>query len=163
MSGNESSDLRRTRRQSAFEKFRLNWVFPPSKARTGSIRISTAFLKEEYALGVAAAPASCRPGCRRRRPSPGLDCHTGSCWSMVSGNGDAGDTAAFGFGVETVDEALTDPEPFWVISKTESGARMRFFTALNTALFTDGLLIRVKPGALLEKPIHIIHAYYGRA
>jgi Fe-S cluster assembly protein SufD len=35
----------------------------------------------------------------------------------------------------------------------------RFFAALNTALFSDGLFIRVKAGALPDKPLHIIHAY----
>ncbi len=31
------------------------------------------------------------------------------------------------------------------------------FVALNTALFEDGLLLRVPPGAAVEQPIHLVH------
>ncbi|CAM4327301.1 Iron-regulated ABC transporter permease protein SufD [Pedobacter westerhofensis] len=35
------------------------------------------------------------------------------------------------------------------------------FAALNTALFSDGIMIRVKTGVLLEKPIYLVHISMG--
>ncbi|HEY9214801.1 MAG TPA: Fe-S cluster assembly protein SufD, partial [Ancylobacter sp.] len=35
--------------------------------------------------------------------------------------------------------------------------------ALNTALATDGVVIQVAPGALIERPIHIAHVFAGDA
>jgi len=33
------------------------------------------------------------------------------------------------------------------------------FAYLNTALFTDGLFVRVKEGAVVEKPLHVVHVF----
>ena len=33
------------------------------------------------------------------------------------------------------------------------------FSALNTALFTNGLFIEIAPNALLDKPLHIVHVF----
>ena len=34
-----------------------------------------------------------------------------------------------------------------------------YFTALNAALFTDGIFIRVDANAVPDKPLHIVHVY----
>ncbi|HUH00797.1 MAG TPA: Fe-S cluster assembly protein SufD [Kofleriaceae bacterium] len=36
-------------------------------------------------------------------------------------------------------------------------ARSEHFAALNAALFEDGVLVRVEPGVVLDRPVHIIH------
>jgi Fe-S cluster assembly protein SufD len=56
VSGNESSGLRKARRQ-AFERFRESG-FPTIKSEDWKYTNVNRFLKEEYALGVASAPAS---------------------------------------------------------------------------------------------------------
>jgi Fe-S cluster assembly protein SufD len=154
MSGNESSGLRRTRRQ-AFEKFRESG-FPSIKSEDWKYTNINRFLKEEYALGVAAAPASA--DLVGTATIPDLDCHTIVLVNGVWQKG-SGDTALpLGLELLPVDEARQNVNLSGLFERSEGG-KDRFFTALNTALFSDGLFIRVKPGALLEKPIHIIHAF----
>src|SRR5580698_1147235 len=59
LSGNESSGLRRTRRQ-AFERFRESG-FPSIKSEDWRYTNINRFLKEEYALAAPAAAASAEP------------------------------------------------------------------------------------------------------
>lgn len=37
------------------------------------------------------------------------------------------------------------------------------FTALNTALFEDGALVEIEAGAIIERPIHVVHLLTGAA
>src|SRR5580692_8762965 len=72
MSGNESSGLRRVRRQ-AFEKFRESG-FPSIKSEDWKYTNINRFLKEEYAIG---APAVAAPSdLVGTAVIPDLDCHT---------------------------------------------------------------------------------------
>ena len=163
MSGNESSGLRRVRRQ-AFEKFRESG-FPSIKSEDWKYTNINRFLKEEYALGVSTAPASAEPGGAfaiselvKTAVIPDLDCYTivlvNGVWDRGSGD------AALPAGLEllSVAEARQDTNLSSWFERADAG-KDRYFTALNTALFLDGLFIRVKAGALIEKPIHIIHAF----
>ena len=154
MSGNESSGLRRVRRQ-AFEKFRESG-FPSIKSEDWKYTNINRFLKEEYAIG---APAVAAPSdLVGTAVIPDLDCHTivlvNGVWEKGAGH------AALPVGLELlpVAEAIKDASLSGLFERAEAG-RDRYFAALNTALFSDGLFIRVKAGALLEKPIHIIHAF----
>jgi len=154
VSRNESSGLRRTRRQ-AFERFR-EWGFPSIKSEDWKYTNINRFLKEEYALGVAAAPASAE--LVGTAVIPDLDCYTivlvNGVWEKGSGD------AALPLGLELmpVNEARQNVNLSGLFERSDPG-KDRYFAALNTALFSDGLFIRVKAGALLEKPLHIIYAY----
>jgi Fe-S cluster assembly protein SufD len=58
----------------------------------------------------------------------------------------------------TVAEARQDPALSVYFERPADG-RERYFAALNTAMFSDGLFIRVDAGALPAKPLHIIHVF----
>jgi Fe-S cluster assembly protein SufD len=163
MSRNESSGLRRTRRQ-AFERFR-EWGFPSIKSEDWKYTNINRFMKEEYALGVPATAALAEPAEAAAISAlvgtafiPDLDCYT---IVLVNGVWDKTQTPAglpAGLDLLPVAEARQDANLSGWFERADAG-KDRFFTALNTALFSDGLFIRVKAGALLEKPLHIIYAY----
>ncbi len=196
VSSNESSGLRKARRQ-AFERFRESG-FPTIKSEDWKYTNVNRFLREEYALGVAAAPASTELVATAVIPE--LDCYTivlvNGVWdkrlgdpvksagdlsvsagdlSMSAGDlsmsaGDlsmsAGDLSMsagemslpLGLELLPVAEARQNVNLSGLFERSEAG-RDRYFAALNTALFSDGLFIRLKPGTLIEKPLHIIHAF----
>ncbi len=154
MSRNESSGLRRTRRQ-AFERFRESG-FPSIKSEDWKYTNINRFLKEEYALdgpagGVAATALV------ENAVIPDLDCYTIVLVNGVWQKG-SGDALPAGLDVLSVAEARQDANLSGWFERGDS-VKDRYFAALNTALFSDGLFIRVKAGALIEKPLHIIHAF----
>ncbi|MBS0433226.1 MAG: Fe-S cluster assembly protein SufD [Proteobacteria bacterium] len=63
-----------------------------------------------------------------------------------------------GLDVQPLSRALAeDPEPLrFVLTRRPSEPRDAF-AALNTALATDGVLVRVVPGARIEAPLHVVH------
>ena len=168
--GRESSDLRKTR-QSAFERFRESG-FPTIKNEDWKYTNIARFLKEEYALGglqggVTADggdaewgghAAAVRVAVEKARVAE-LDAYIVLLVNGVWQKEDAGELPK---GVEllTVAEARQDPALSVYFERPADG-RERYFAALNTALFSDGLFIRVDAGALPEKPIHIIHVFTG--
>ena len=165
--GRESSDLRKTR-QSAFERFRESG-FPTIKNEDWKYTNIARFLKEEYALGglqggvTADAEwgghaAAVRVAVEKARVAE-LDAYIVLLVNGVWQKEDAGELPK---GVEllTVAEARQDPALSVYFERPADG-RERYFAALNTALFSDGLFIRVDAGALPEKPIHIIHVFTG--
>jgi Fe-S cluster assembly protein SufD len=146
----ESGDLRRAR-QSAFEKFRL-LGFPTIKHEDWKYTNLNRFLKEEYAVGVAASAPGSLPAAAT---IPGLDvCRV----VLVNGVWDgkvSGGPLPSGVVIMRVAEALRDPA---FASYFENGKwGNHAFPNLNTALFTDGLLVKVN--GTVEKPLHIVHYY----
>jgi Fe-S cluster assembly protein SufD len=154
VSRNESSGLRRTRRQ-AFERFRESG-FPSIKSEDWRYTNINRFLKEEYALGTPAGGVAAT-ALVESAIIPDLDCYTivlvNGVWEKGSGN-----VLPAGLDVLSVAEARQDANLSGWFERGDS-VKDRYFAALNTALFSDGLFIRVKAGALLEKPVHIIHAF----
>ena len=156
VSAHESADLRKTRKN-AFENFRESG-FPSIRNEDWKYTNLTRFLKDQYALDLpaVAVPAKLIDAAR----IPDFDCYT-----IVLVNGawkkDLGSTLPAGVELLPVAEAKQNPaHTGWF---EQANNKDRFFTALNTAFFTDGLFIRVKANALLEKPLHIIHAYTAGA
>ena len=151
VSANESADLRNTRRR-AFEDFRESG-FPSIRNEDWKYTNLTRFLKDQYALKVpvVAVPTKLID----MAWIPDFDSYTvvlvNGAWKRELGS-------ALPAGVEllSVAEAKQDPD---LAAWFGQDAKDRFFTALNTAFFTDGLFIRVKAGATPDKPLHIIHAY----
>lgn len=150
VSRNESSGLRRTRRQ-AFEKFRESG-FPTIKSEDWKYTNVNRFLKEEYALAASTAPNA--TALIESAAIPELD-----CYPIVLVNGVLEKTQTIpGLELIPISEARQNTSFSGFFERADAG-KERFFTALNTALFSDGLFIRVKAGVLIEKPIHIIHAF----
>ncbi|HEV2478808.1 MAG TPA: Fe-S cluster assembly protein SufD [Puia sp.] len=151
VSANETSDLRRIRKD-AFENFRQSG-FPTIRNEDWKYTNLTRFLKDEYALTIPTISAPTKLIDTAR--IAGFDCYTivlvNGVWNRTLGS-------ALPQAIELLPmaEAKQDPALAAWFSQEDNH---RFFTALNTALFADGLFIRVKAGALPDKPLHIIHAY----
>ena len=163
--GRESSDLRRTR-QSAFERFRESG-FPTIKNEDWKYTNIARLLKDEYALGGVpggsggaaadeAVAENVRAAVERARVAE-LDAYL---VLLVNGVWQKEGAGEWPKGVEllTVAEARQDPALSVYFERPADG-RERYFAALNTALFSDGLFIRVDAGALPGKPLHIIHVF----
>jgi Fe-S cluster assembly protein SufD len=145
------SDLRRAR-QSAFDKFRL-LGFPTIKNEDWKYTNIGRFLKDEYALGVAAGVS---PAVLPEAATiPGLD---GYRVVLVNGVWDGeitGGALPGGIEIKRVADAVQDPALAGYFENGKWGNLP--FANLNTALFTDGLFIRVS--GVVEKPLQIIHLY----
>jgi len=148
---NESSSLRQTRKH-AFESFRESG-FPSIRNEDWKYTNLTRFLKDEYALNIPNIPVPTKLIDTARIAD--FDCYT---IVLVNGVWDKtlGSTLPQGVELLPMAEAKQDPALAGWFTQNHHD---RFFTALNTALFADGLFIRVKGGALPDKPLHIIHAY----
>jgi Fe-S cluster assembly protein SufD len=154
VSRNESSGLRRTRRQ-AFEKFRESG-FPTIKSEDWRYTNVNRFLKEEYALAAPSSPTAAN--LIASAAISDLDCYTIVLVNGVLDKTQAPTDLPTGLELLPVAEARQNETLSAFFERADAG-KDRFFTALNTALFSDGLFIRVKAGLLIEKPIHIIHAF----
>jgi Fe-S cluster assembly protein SufD len=171
----ESVDLRRAR-QSAFEKFRL-LGFPTIRHEDWKYTNLNRFLKEEYAVDAGAGGAGGEGASRSgagssgsgagatgaaavRLPAaaaaiPGLDAYRVVLVNGVWDGKVAGGPLPEGLELRRVAEALTDPA---FVGYFENGKWGNLaFPNLNTALFTDGLLMRVN--GTIGKPLHIVHYY----
>jgi Fe-S cluster assembly protein SufD len=146
----ESVDLRRAR-QSAFEKFRL-LGFPTIKHEDWKYTNLNRFLKEGYAVGAGEAAAVRLPAAA---VIPGLDAYrvvlVNGVWDGVLSGG----PMPAGLEVMRVAEALREPAYAGYFENGKWGNHA--FPNLNTALFTDGLLVRVD--GTIRKPLHIVHYY----
>jgi Fe-S cluster assembly protein SufD len=145
----ESADLRRTR-QSAFEKFRL-LGFPTIKHEDWKYTNLNRFLKEEYSIDGKSIQMPKIP----EVGIPGLDAYRVVLVNGVWDGKVAGGPLPRGLEVKRVAEALTDPAFVGYFENRKWGNHA--FPNLNTALFTDGLLVRVN--GVVEKPLHIVHYY----
>jgi Fe-S cluster assembly protein SufD len=164
--GRESSDLRRAR-QSAFDQFRA-LGFPSIKNEDWKYTNITRFLKEEFALGGEGAVGGAEgvgvvggtaghAALLEAATIPGLDCYQ---VVLVNGvwNGEVkGGPLPRGVQLLSVSAARQDPALSVYFERAEWGNQ--HFAALNAALFTDGLFIRVEAGAIVDRPLHIVHLF----
>jgi Fe-S cluster assembly protein SufD len=152
----ESSSLRLAR-QSAFERFK-ELGFPTTKNEDWKYTNITRFLKDEFAIAGADFPAvEPDPELVEQAVIGALD-----CYRIVLVNGswrkEAGVKYPSGIQLFTVAEARLDPA-FSGYFERSGEFEKNHFTALNAALYTDGLFIRADAGASPDKPFHIIHVY----
>jgi Fe-S cluster assembly protein SufD len=85
------------------------------------------------------------------------------CYQLVLVNGQLQpneNLAGFpsGIKVKSLSEAQKDPA-FATYFDKGTDVEQFPFTALNTALFTNGLFIEVATNAVIEKPLHIVHVF----
>jgi len=144
-------------RQDALENFRVSG-FPTIRNEDWKYTNLTRFLKDEYALNMPAAPPVPAKLIASARIAD-FDCYT---IVLVNGSWNKELGAELPKGVEILKVANVKNDPT-LVHWFDHGSNDRFFTALNTAFFSDGLFIRVKAGALPDKPLHIIHAYTAGA
>jgi len=141
-------------RQSAFHKFQL-LGFPTIKHEDWKYTNITRFLKDEYALE---APATTAPAALLAKAAiAGLDAYR---LILVNGswNGEiTGGALPKGITIHRVKDALQNPEFAGFFARESWGNQ--HFAALNAALYTDGLFIRVSANAATDKPLHIVHLY----
>lgn len=150
--GRESSDLRKTR-QSAFDKFRL-LGFPTIKNEDWKYTNIVRFLKDEYAL--EATPLDITPAIARAAIG-GLESYRVTLVNGVWNGVIEGGPLPAGVQLLSVAAARQDPALSVYFEKADWGNH--HFAALNTALFTDGLFLRVDAGMTVEKPLHIVHVF----
>jgi Fe-S cluster assembly protein SufD len=145
----ESADLRRAR-QSAFEKFRL-LGFPTIKHEDWKYTNLNRFLKEEYSIDGKSIQIPAIPNVA----IPGLDANrvvlVNGVWDGVVSGG----PLPSGLKIMRVAEALQDPAYAGYFENGKWGNHA--FPNLNTALFTDGLLVQAD--GMIGKPLHIVHYY----
>jgi len=154
----ESMDLRRAR-QSAFEKFRL-LGFPTIRNEDWKYTNLTRFLKEEYELEGAARGSDDFAGTNTQSAVetatiPGLDAYRVVLVNGVWDGKVTGGPLPRGLEIIKVANAVTDPSlaPYFENPKWGNNA----FPNLNTALFTDGLMLNVTRE--IDKPLHVVHYY----
>jgi Fe-S cluster assembly protein SufD len=151
VSKSESADLVKTRLH-AFENFRESG-FPTIRNEDWKYTNLTRFLKDEYALNL---PGNVETPKKLIESAKIADF---DCYTIVLVNGSwskEGSVLPKGVELTSITEAKQDAK---LAASLGQDANLRFFTALNAALFSDGLLINVKAGAVADKPLHIIHAY----
>ncbi|GGB21467.1 Fe-S cluster assembly protein SufD [Puia dinghuensis] len=142
-------------RQSAFHRFQL-LGFPTIKNEDWKYTNITRFLKDEYALEApsAGAPAELSE-LLAKAAIPDLDCYG---IVLVNGVWDGkieGGELPKGIELHRVSDALSQPGDLF----TNDNWGNLHFAALNAALYTDGLFIRVAANIVIEKPLHIVHVY----
>ena len=160
----ESSDLRKAR-QTAFEKFREQG-FPSIRNEDWKFTNITRFLKEEFTIegldsaieGVSAPAASADPVLVEKAVIPSLDCYQVVLVNGVWDGTIAGGSLPAGVELMTVAAARQDPALSAFFERAaEYGDH--HFAALNAALFSDGLFLRVDAGVVADRPLHFIHTY----
>lgn len=162
----ESSDLRKAR-QAAFEKFKA-LGFPSIRNEDWRFTNIARFLKDEFSIegleasvaGSTTQPAAPDKTLLEKAKIPALDCYrvvlVNGAWD---GSIDGGDLPK-GVTLLRVAEAKQDPALSVYFEKTlELGDHP--FAALNAALFSDGLFLRVEANVTVEKPLHVIHVLNG--
>ncbi|MFW6050079.1 MAG: Fe-S cluster assembly protein SufD [Myxococcota bacterium] len=81
-------------------------------------------------------------------------------WRLIVANGrpvlDAAGAPPDGVSVRSLAEVL-EREPGLLEGQLGAHAPKEDFAALNAALFTDGVVLRVDDGAVVERPLHLVH------
>ena len=154
--GAEESSVLRQARQSAFDKFRL-LGFPSIKHEDWKYTNITRYLKEEFALNDGSAVVTVPAGMVEKAVIPGLDCYQVVLVNGVWDGKLSGGQLPKGVQLLSVAAAKKDATLSAYFEKAEWGNQ--HFAMLNTALFTDGLFIKADAGALMEKPLHIVHLF----
>jgi Fe-S cluster assembly protein SufD len=158
--GADADEVRRAR-QSAFDQFRL-LGFPSIRNEDWKYTNITRYLKDEFALNglvpgsEPVAAVAVPDDVVRKATIPGFD----ACQIvLVNGVWDGKVKGELPKGIELfrVAQVLKDPQFAGYFGNGKWGNQ--HFAYLNTALFTDGLFVRIKDGAVVEKPLHVVHVF----
>ncbi|HZE84458.1 MAG TPA: Fe-S cluster assembly protein SufD [Puia sp.] len=160
----ESNSLRQAR-LSAFERFK-EMGFPTTKNEDWKYTNITRFLKDEFTIAGTDHSAAGKDTPIEEPVAAILEqsvIDSLDCYRIVLVNGawrgkQAGEQYPSGVQLFTVAEARLDPA-FSGYFERSNEFEKNHFAALNAALSTDGLFIRVDAGAAPDKPLHIVHVY----
>ena len=162
LSASDGSNVLRRARQSAFSTFK-ELGFPSIRNENWKYTNIARFLKDEFALsaitgGEGAAGVYPDAAFLERHTIESLDCYqivlVNGVWNGVVKGG----ALPAGVHLQKVADASRDPALSEYFDRTAE-LKNEHFAALNAALFTDGLFIRVDAGVVAEKPLHILHVY----
>ena len=135
-------------RANAFASFKANG-FPTTKNEEWRFTNVTPFLKEAYQLQPA-APAN---------GGSAIDLSALDAYEVVINNGIPVELpVAKGLSIHSLKEAANSPIVQQYLGQSIHLSQQSF-AALNTALFTDGLLVEVDKNASIDKPLLITHNY----
>lgn len=137
-------------RQEAFKAFSAQG-FPTTKHEDWRFTNVLPFLKEPYTLTPSAASLHEN---KNAGSIPSLD-----AYEIVLKNGLLNEDVNIpGIKISPIRTAIQDPSVQQYLGK-HSAVRDQGFTALNTALFENGIVIEAGKNAATDKPIHITHVY----
>lgn len=154
----ESQTIQETRIK-GFKSFK-ELGFPTRKNEDWKYTSVTPFLQEQYHINGIAKEAAVTPGLLQQAAIPEMD-----CYQVVLLNGQ----------LQTKPDALPSYLKLLSISEAQQDINLQkyfgkntnvnhyHFAALNTALFSNGIFIEIAANAVLDKPLHIIHAFTAAA
>ncbi len=141
-------------RQKGFESFK-KLGFPTRKVEDWKYTGITSFLQEQYHLNGIASQPTISDDVLKNATIPLMD-----CYKLVLVNGHlhskAGELPSF-IRVTPIKEAENNEALTEHFGKHTDVAF--HFAALNSALFSNGLFIEIDANAVLDKPLHIVHAF----
>ena len=164
------SDHLRTMRQEAFDKFK-SLGFPSIKNEEWKYTNMLPFLKDDYELETQVSDLSKEEAAKTAEliashlesVQNAIKGEQKGAYRLVAVNGRINtELSVLPEAAEVTIMALSDAQDlpafrqyFGKIADTKTAA----FAALNTALHTDGIYLETAKGAIIEKPLHIIHVY----
>jgi Fe-S cluster assembly protein SufD len=131
--------------------------FPTRRNEEWKYTNITPFLQEKYVIDSVSA-GKAQMDLVASANIPHLDCYQ---LVLVNGQLQAQEDLAVlpsGIKVQSVTEAQKDAAFATYFDKSTDLEKFPF-TALNTALFTNGLFIEIEAHAVIEKPLHIVHVF----
>jgi Fe-S cluster assembly protein SufD len=146
-------------RRKGFESFR-KLGFPTRRNEDWKYTSVTPFLQEQYHINGIAKEAVISPDLLQQAIIPSLD-----CYQLVLLNGKLQtltDSLPAFIKVKSIKEAEQDVDLVKYFGKNTDVNEFHF-AALNTALFSNGIFIEIDAKAVLDKPLHIVHAFTSAA
>lgn len=142
-------------RRKGFESFK-KLGFPTRKNEDWKYTSVTPFLQEHYHINGIAKQAVISADLLQQANIPSLD-----CYQLVLLNGqlqtDTDELPGF-VKVKSIREAQKSADVIKYFG-SNTDVDTHHFAALNTALFSNGLFIEIDAKTILDKPLHIVHAF----
>lgn len=152
--GTETTAVQQVRRK-GFESFKKSG-FPTRRNEDWKYTSVTPFLQEQYHINGIAKESANAEELMLQAAIPNLDCYK---LVLVNGNLQTKPALLPSFlKVRTLKEAQQDVSLQKYFGKNAE-VQSQHFAALNSALFSNGLFIEIDAKAVLDKPLHIVHAY----
>lgn len=154
----ESEAVQQARRK-GFESFK-ELGFPTRKNEDWKYTSVTPFLQDHYHINSIAKEAVITPGLLEKAIIPFMDCYP---VILLNGRLQIKLNALPAFlKVLSINEAQQNSHLQKYFGKN-THVRSHHFAAVNTALFSNGLFIEIDADAVLDKPLHIVHAFTAAA
>ncbi len=158
MESAETETVQQARRE-GFESFK-KMGFPTRKNEDWKYTSVTPFLQEQYHINGIAKEAAISEALLQHADIPLLDCYR---LVLLNGQLQSDTNTLPGYlKVLSLKEAQQDINLQKYFGKN-TNANKYHFAALNAALFSNGLFVEIDANAVIDKPLHIIHAFTSPA